>query len=128
MDLVTLQQAREHIRSDSSDDDGDLALKISAASSAVLGYITASIWEPLRDEDGRPVVDADGKEKPFLDDEGKKVVRSVIRQATLVTVAWMYAERDGSQKYKVSDQDGYGYPLPQAATALLYQLRRPTTA
>lgn len=126
MDLVTLQQAREHLRSDTDDDDADLKLKISAASSAVLAYITASVWEPQRDEEGRPIIGQDGKEAPLLDGDGKKVVRTAVQQATLLAVGSFYRERDGSQEHQVEGQFGYGYALPRSATAQLYHLRQPT--
>jgi len=125
MDLVTLQQVRDHLRSDSGDDDADLQLKISAASSAVLGYITASVWEPQRDDELRPVIGEDGKEVPLLDGDGKKVVRRLVQQATLLTVGWLYRDREGSNDSWANRED-YGYALPRGATALLYQLRNPT--
>ena len=126
MNLVTLEQAREQLRSDSSDDDDYLKVKISAASSAVLEYITASIWEPQRDNEGRPLIGPEGKEIPLVDEGGKKVVRLLVQQATLLTIGYFYRERDGSQEFRVADQSGYGYALPQAATSLLYSMRKPT--
>lgn len=126
MDLVTLQQARDHLRSDSEDDDADLQLKIAAASSAVLSYITASVWEPERDDEGRPVIGADGKETPLLDVDGNRVVRTAVQQATLLAVGYFYRERDGSQEHHLDGQFGYGYALPRGALALLYHLRQPT--
>ena len=104
--LVTLQQARDHLRSDESDDDADLQLKIDAASAAVLDYLGDAA-------------------KPWID-EVPLAVPVRVQQATLLTIGYFYRERDGSQEFRVNDQFGYGYALPQAATALLYSLRKPT--
>ncbi|THJ30945.1 phage gp6-like head-tail connector protein [Lampropedia aestuarii] len=127
MEIVTIDQAREHLRADADDeDDADLQIKINAATEAVLDYITAPIWEPARSEDGRPVKGGDGIEVPATDADGKKIVRATVRHAILLTVGYFYRERNGSQEHRVNDQNGYGYALPQSATALLYSLRKPT--
>lgn len=118
--LVTLQQAREHLRSDSDADDADLTLKIEAASAAVIDYLGDFL--PL-DSNGDPLVDSAGD---LIGVKPRAMTR--IRQATLVTLAYFYRERDGSQEHAVPTQWGYGYALPQGATALLYSLRRPTVA
>ena len=120
MKLITREQAREHLRSDDTDDDADLDLKIEAASAAVLRYVTASRWEPERDEDGLPVLDADGNETPALDGDGKKMVRTELKMGTLLMVAYLYNERDGSNK------NGDPHFLPAGVTAILYDLRKPT--
>ena len=120
MMLVTLEQARDHLRSDDTDDNSDLELKIEAASAAVLRYVTASRWEPERDEDGVPVLDADGNETPALDVEGNKTIRTELKMGTLLMVAYLYNERDGSNK------SGDPHFLPAGVTAILYDLRKPT--
>ncbi|KQP43914.1 head-tail connector protein [Pseudorhodoferax sp. Leaf274] len=122
MKLVTVEQAREHLRSDDTDDNADLELKISAASAAVLRYVTVSRWEPVRDEDGVPVLDADGHETPATGDDGKKIVRTELQMGTLLMVAYLYNERDGSNK------NGDANYLPAGVTAILYDLRTPTAA
>ncbi|MGC3984831.1 MAG: head-tail connector protein [Pseudorhodoferax sp.] len=120
MKLVTLQQARDHLRSDETDDDADLELKIAGASAAVLRYVTVSRWEPVRDEDGVPILDANGKETPALDGEGKKIVRTELQIGTLLMVAYLCNERDGSNKH------GDPFFLPAGVTTILYDLRKPT--
>lgn len=125
MKYVTLEQARAHLRSDNADDDNDLDLKISAASAAVKRYITVSQWEPYRDENGDPYLDSFGDEIP-VDDSAGKQIRPEIQHATLLQVAYLYRERDGSQEYAVPTQWGYGYALCQGAIAMLYDLRVPT--
>jgi len=110
--LVTLQQAREHLRSDTDAGDNDLKLKVQAASDAVLDYLGDY---------------AD----TFLDDAGEVDPAKVperVKQATLLTIGYFFIEREGSQEFRVDSQHGYGYALPQAAVALLYSLRKPTVA
>lgn len=122
MKLVTIEQARDHLRSDDTDDNADLNLKIEAASAAVLRYVTASRWEPQRDQDGVPILDADGNETPALDGDGKKIIRTELKMGTLLMVAYLYNERDGSNK------NGDPNFLPAGVTAILYDLRKPTAA
>ncbi|AOV02391.1 head-tail connector protein [Delftia tsuruhatensis] len=120
MMLVTLAQARDHIRSDTDADDADLKLKIEGASAAVVDYLGSFL--PL-DSAGDPLEDSQGD---LVGVKPRAMQR--IRNAVLITVAYMYRERDGSQEYAVPTQWGYGYALPQGATALLYSLRKPTVA
>lgn len=118
--LVTLQQARDHLRADTDADDADLTLKIQTASAAVIDYVG-------------DLVPRDSQGDPFLDSQGdivgvKERALTRMKLATLVAVAYFYRERDGSQEFAVPTQWGYGYALPQGATALLYTLRKPTVA
>jgi hypothetical protein len=58
--LVTLQQAKDHLRRDTDDGDADLLISIKAASRAVLNYISDqsflnSSGEPDYDSAGDPV-------------------------------------------------------------------------
>lgn len=114
--LVTLQQARDHIRSDTNADDADLTMKIEAASDAVIGYLDGYI--PV-DTNGDPAVDSHGD---IVGVPARAMTR--IKQATLLTIGYFYKERDGSQEFAVPKEFGYGYPLPQGATALLFPLAK----
>ncbi|ULR87182.1 head-tail connector protein [Comamonas sp. B21-038] len=116
MEIITITQAREHLRSDTNDDDADLHMKIDAATDAVLDYISVPASD-LFDADGEPKTGEDGQ-----------VVRGArrVQQAILLTVGWFYEDRDGSMEQAV--KTGHGYPLPRGATALLYSLRKPTIA
>lgn len=116
--LVTLQQAREHLRADTDADDVDLQIKIDAASAAVLDYVGELV---PRDSQGDPFTNSQGD---ILGVKERALTR--MKLATLVAVAYFYRERDGSQEHAVPTQWGYGYSLPQGATALLYSLRKPT--
>lgn len=118
--LVTLQQARDHLRADTDADDADLELKIEAASAAVIDYLAEFV--PV-DSQGDVLIDSQGD---FIGVAERSMKR--IKSAVLLTVAYLYRERDGSQEHAVPTQWGYGYSLPQGATALLYSLRKPTVA
>lgn len=111
--LVTLAQARAHIRSDEDADDADLELKIAAASAAVVDYLG---------EAAEGFADADGKVL------AGQTVPSRVQMATLLTIGYLYRERDGSQENAVPSQYGYGYALPQSAISLLYSMRKPVIA
>ncbi len=120
MQLVTIQQARAHLRSDTNADDADLTLKIEGASAMVLDYLAGFV---PRDSAGDAITDSAGE---LMGLKAEHVAR--IKNATLLTVAYLYRERDGSQENAVPDQYGYGYGLPRAATGLIYSLRKPTIA
>lgn len=111
-------EARDHLRSDTDADDSDLCLKIESASEMVVDFLGAFAETFLvRDSSGDLIEYPDG------------VVEGVparVKQATLLTVGWLYRERDGSNEHAVDAKYGYGYTLPKGATSLLYSLRQPT--
>lgn len=115
MMLVTLQQARDHIRSDASADDNDLTLKIKAASRAVVTYLKAPSFA---DSSGQVPVDTAGIAIDVPED---------IQIATLLLIGTFYKEREGAQEGAIDAQFGYGY-LPRPVIALLYPYRVPTTS
>lgn len=116
MQIITLAQAREHLRAGGSADDGDLQIKIDAATEAVIDYISVPVTA---------LFDPDGKPKLGDDDQVVKGANRV-RQAILLTVGFFYDERDGAMPGAVDGAHGYGFALPKAATALLYSMRLPT--
>lgn len=80
--LVSLQQASDHLRRDSDDDDNDLTLKIHAASQAVINYI-----------DDLDFLDSAGDVE--LDSAGDPVgVPFAIQSATLILLGMLYVDRD----------------------------------
>jgi hypothetical protein len=115
MQLVTLAQARSHLRSDTDADDADLQLKIEAASELVMDYLGDGA-EAFTDSAGDVYEDSNGLAQD---------VPVRVQQATLVTVNWLYKERDGSNEHAVDTKFGYGYTLPKGAIALLYSMRLP---
>lgn len=80
--LVSLQQASDHLRRDTTDDNADLELKIEAASLAVLNYI-----------DDHSFLDSSGF--PELDSAGDPIdVPRPIQSAVLLILGDLYADRD----------------------------------
>lgn len=112
MMLVTLQQASDHLRRDTDADDTDLTDKIMAASQMVMNYIEdAGEW-------------GDSAGEPFVDSSGLALnVPPAIQAATLMTIGWLYRERDGSLEYVTPIA---GFYLPIGVTAILYPYRTPT--
>lgn len=105
MMLVTLEEARLHLRSDAEDDDPDLAIKIHAASGAVLNYL---------------------KRPAFIDEAGAVIDGTVpfeVKAATLLMLGYLYKDRDNDEGNEY--QQGF---LPRPVTALLYPLRDPALA
>lgn len=113
-ELVTLQQASDHLRRDTEDDNDDLLLKIAAASQLVLDYLGDAA--DFTDSDGMVLTDTNG------DPLG---VPERVQEATLAMVSYLYRNRDAEQPDRV--QAGYGY-LPQGVVALLYSMRNPVIA
>lgn len=99
--MITLSEAKTHLRVDTDADDASLELMISAASEGVAEYLK---WETQPDP-----------------------VPARARQAALVLVGFMYREREGSNEYAVPAQYGYGY-LPVGVASLLWPLRKPSAA
>ena len=118
MMLVTLQQAKEHLRIDIGDGDADLTLKINGASGAVLNYLKgANRFVRALDVDGEPVVDADGK--PVYTSE----VLFEVQAAVLLMLGYLNKNRDNDKDHEY--ESGY---LPRPVTALLFPLRDPALA
>lgn len=86
--LVSLQQASDHLRRDTSDDDADLTLKIAAASHAVVNYIGT--------DRASQIIEFDSSGEVTLDSNGDPVgVPEPIQLAVLVVLGDLYADRDG---------------------------------
>lgn len=113
MMLVTLEEAKYHLRIDDSSgaDDLDLELKIRGASAAVLRYIDAE--QPFLDSSGAPIDDSSGAS--LLPDD--------IRIATLLLIGDFYKEREGESNANWE----YGF-LPRSVLSLLYPYRTPVSA
>lgn len=111
--LVSLEEANDHLRRDTSDDDNDLKLKIQAASQAVLTYI-----------DDRDFITSDGE--PDYDSAGNPIVPDPIKAAVLIILGILYADRDGPDF-----RDGKSAPrvgdiiLPRTVHFLLDAYRAP---
>lgn len=137
LELITLADARAHLRLDFEDDsnggtgpdDPWLAIFIPAISEAVAGWVksTARLYEPEIDSNGQPVIDSDDEPVPQLDSDGEYTVRYSVRAAVLLELSNAYRFREGEGKDSAVPADaGHGYTLNKASTALLTPLRRPT--
>lgn len=119
--LVTLDEAKLHLRVDHDADDDDITIKINAASAAVLAYIEDSQYLFL---------DTGGDEIDLYDtstDQAAHRAKHLCRQATLLMVGEFYRNREPAATDVVPERFGYGY-LPRAVVALLTPLRVPTIA
>jgi len=132
-DLVTIDEAREHLRLDydgaGGADDGWLAVFIPAISQAVALWLKDDwrLYVPERDSGGEIVTDDNGNPVPAEDDEGYPIVQPVVRAAVLIELDSAYQFRSGEGRdNEVTPDAGYGYMLNKASTALLAPLRRPT--
>lgn len=107
--LVTLQQVKEALRIDTSDDDAWLTLLIGSASNRIIQFLKGRADEVLNlDSGGEPT-------SAGIPDE--------VTVATIMLVGYYYRNPD-------QDPDGdfeRGY-LPKPVSSLLYMLRDPTLA
>ena len=114
MRLVTLQQARDHLRSDTDADDNDLLLKIEAASELIADYLKPAGMASFTDSAGYVLEDSNG------DPLG---VPRRVKAAALLMVGYLYKDRDANTDNAFS----MGF-LPAPVTALIYSRRVPTAA
>ena len=134
-DLVTIEDAHEHLRidydTDGSADDRWLRMAIPAVSQAVLLWLKEP-WRAyvrLLDTSGTPILDSNGDPVLALDSNGDPIVLPVVQLAVLAELESQYRFRGGEGKDNVMPSEaGYGYVLNKASTALLAPLRRPTVA
>ena len=117
--LVTLDEAKMHLRVDQDTEDDDIDLKLEAASAAVLAYVGDSQYLFL---------DTGGDELDLEDtDQAGLRARHLCRQATLLVLGEFYRNREPAATDVMPDRFGYGY-LPRSVVALLTPLRTPTIA
>lgn len=105
IELVTLDQAKDHLRIDADAGDDDLKLKIQAGSAAILAYVQGS-----RDR----IVDSNGD---LI--EGEPLRRT--QTALLMLLGWLDRNRGGEEEEKLQQGE-----LPFSVTMLIYDLRCPT--
>lgn len=114
--LVTLTEAKSHLRVDTSDEDTHITLLVHAASGAVLNYIESSNPDYL-DSAGDVIEDSNGLPIgiPFE-----------VQAATLLLIGYLYKDRDNNGLYKMNGGGNFehGY-LPRPVIALLYHYRYP---
>ena len=105
IELVTLEEAKMHLRIDDDYGDSDLTLKIQGGSAAILSYIQGS---------RSLVVDDSGK---FID--GEPLTR--VQTALLVLLGYLDRNRGGEEEEKLKQGE-----LPFSVSMLIYDLRKPT--
>lgn len=127
VDLVTADEARDHLRIDNDADDSWLSVWIPAISQAVMTWLKDEwrVYESVLDSNGDPIVDSNGDHFPEESSNGY-VVRPVVKAAVLVELAQQYRFRDGSGAAPVASHWGHGYTLGMGATSLLSALRKST--
>lgn len=112
--LVSLDAAKLHLRIDSGgDDDNDLAIKIQAASGAVLNYISD---QSFLDSSGETEIDSSGEVVG---------VPYPIQAATLIILGMLYKERDGEGFDERSSPRLGDITLPKTVHFLLDPYRTP---
>jgi hypothetical protein len=135
LELVTIDEARQHLRldfdSNGGADDLWLATFIHAVSEAVAGWLKDSwrLYVPMVDSSGEPMVDSAGDQIPALDSNGLPTPRYVVKAAVLLELGSLFRFREGEGKDNtVPDAAGHGYVLNKTSTALLAALRKSTVA
>lgn len=130
-DLVTIEEARDHLRLDYDEsggpDDGWLSVFIPAISEAVSLWlkVESRLYLPEIDSSGEVVRDSGGDPVPME----PLTARPVVKAAVLLELGNIYRFREGEGKDNVVPGDaGYGYVLNKTSTALLAPLRRSTVA
>jgi hypothetical protein len=121
MKLITVAQARSHVRVDHDAEDAQLDEFIESASAAVVNYLKSGA-DVFLNTLGLP-------EEIYSDDSPPQVIAyavpAEVQVATKILVAHFFRNRDGREPNADGWQPGY---LPPAVTALLYPLRDPALA
>ncbi|XUA20713.1 head-tail connector protein [Citrobacter sp. OP27] len=105
IELVTLEEAKMHLRIDDDYGDPDITLKIQGGSAAILSYIQGS---------RNLVVDDSG-----VLIEGEILTR--VQTALLVLLGYLDRNRGGEEVEKLKQGE-----LPYSVSMLIYDLRKPT--
>jgi hypothetical protein len=128
-DLVTIEEARAHLRLDADSsggpDDAWLAIFIPAISNAIMLWLKDKwrAYVPEEDSAGDVLFDSAGDPIP------SNVLQPVVHAAVLVELASQFRFREGEGKDNaVGPQAGHGYVLNKVSTALLAPLRKATVA
>ena len=108
--LVTLEQAKGHLRVDSNDEDADITLKLSAASEQAVLYLDRAVYptpEALQDA----IAAGTAGDAPI-------VFSDMIRAGILLILGDLYTNREDVVTGIISTQ------LPKGAASCLRPLRR----
>ncbi|KAB2902133.1 MAG: phage gp6-like head-tail connector protein [Burkholderiaceae bacterium] len=110
MPLLTLDQAREHVRAQGVPDDADLQLKVNAAELLVQEHAGRRIFESQQELDAAVAAGTAGDTTPM-------VVNDLVRSAMLLIVGHLYANREDVTT-------GAPVQLPSGARALIAPYRK----
>lgn len=128
--LVTLEEAKERLRYDNDDADGDIELMIKAVSKSVLNYLKDYMlaYQFEQDDHGDPVLDSDDEKIYLLDSDGNYIVREEVQQAVFVMLGYVDRSRNGedylegvNRPYRLGDMS-----LPRVVHWILDAIRTPT--
>ncbi|EPV8458609.1 TPA: phage gp6-like head-tail connector protein [Serratia marcescens] len=105
IELVTLEEAKLHLRIDDDYGDEDLTLKIKGGSAAILAYVQGS-RQLIVDDAGKAI-------------DGEPLFR--VKTALLVLLGILDRNRGGEEEEKLKQGE-----LPFSVSMLIYDLRRPS--
>lgn len=105
IELVTLEEAKLHLRIDDDYGDDDLTLKIQGGSAAILAYVQGS-RQLIVDDAGKAI-------------EGEPLFR--VKTALLVLLGILDRNRGGEEEEKLKQGE-----LPFSVSMLIYDMRRPS--
>lgn len=118
MNLVTVEEACEHLRFDDTANDLWLELFIPAVSHAVIEWL-GDVERVYRYEE-----DTEGNLVPVIDSNGDPAINPIVKAAVLNEIALREKYRAGEGGGDVQPHWGYGYVLGIGATSLLTCLRK----
>ena len=110
MPLLTLDQAREHLRAQGLDDDADLQLKINAVELMAQEYTGRCIYATQIELDAAVAAGTAGDTRPM-------VVNDLVRSAMLLILGHLYSNREDVTS-------GTAVELPMGSRSLLVPYRQ----
>ena len=114
IELVTLGQAKDHLRVTADDEDGDIQLKLNAATRMAINYLDRDVFDMQADLDAA-VAAGSAKPCPLLSTDPDI---DMVRAGILLLLGDLYANREETVIGPAPQQ------LPAGARACLRPLRR----
>jgi hypothetical protein len=123
MRLITLSQAKAHIRIDHDAEDVQIGEFIEAASAAIVTYLKSGA-DSFLNTLGLPEEIYDDSSPPEVIDY---LVPPEVKAATKILVGELFKNREAQQDGEIGGPYGYGF-LPRPVVMLLFPLRDPALA